>query len=125
MTKEESIKMFREMWSDMADYIEAIKKTIEVYYFKGTWLEIRGIRCINFCPLCEYAEDESRLYSESNICIRCPIQWESDMNTFMCEMKHCWGDHNGLWIMCRDAETWQEQAALARKISELPEREDL
>lgn len=129
MTKEESIKMFREMWSDMADYIENVKRPIDVWHFKSNWLRERNIRCMSECPLCQYSYD---LYCNFNfnsvythMCQACPIEWESDTDSFMCEFKHIIGVNDGLWVMCRDAETWQEQAALARKISELPEREDV
>lgn len=43
--------------------------------------------------------------------------------TLMCEHKENKPSTEvGLWIQCRDAKTWEEQAELARKIANLPER---
>lgn len=71
-----------------------------------------------YCFLCEYA---------CNDCNKCPLAWPSKAKKYMCEDN---GEGRpGLWLECYEMlesenSDWRKQAALARQIANLPERED-
>lgn len=121
MTRNEAIKYFRRMWRDMYDHIMKEERRVHVPTFKNEWCSDRGINFLHDCPLCQYAIERGEY---SHMCNSCPIEWGSAAGTYHCErVSNIDYTGNGLWLKCRNAYAWQEQAALAKQISELPERE--
>lgn len=111
LTREQAIEEHRKMWNLIADEILREKRKLNISDLKYKYCVKNGFKNINAdCFLCEYTN-----YN----CNRRPIDWKNDSKMFMCEK------NQGLWIKCRDAENWQEQAALARQIANLPERTDV
>lgn len=98
----------------MADEIEKCKAIIDVRNFKHQYCLSHNFTCIaSDCFLCAYTN-----YG----CSECPLQWDSEMEEYMCENKYRHYDGKGLWLKCRDSIDWKEQASLARQIANLPER---
>lgn len=119
LTREEAIAEHRKMWRWIAEEIEKRKILLGIWYIKKIYLaQNRFIEPIkNDCFLCGYA---SR-------CEECPLDWGRVKKGLPCE-GDIWSDNEenyGLWWKCQSAKTWQEQAAIARQIAELPEREDV
>lgn len=115
LTRKQAIMWHRDMWNDMADEIERCKAIINVCEFKHQYCSSNNFVSIDeYCFLCEYANCN---------CSKCPLQWESEVEEFMCANKYQYGDREGLWLRCKDSTDWKEQAALARQIANLPERE--
>lgn len=117
LTREQAIEGHRKMYNDMADEIEQSKKLINVGYFKMEYCKKNRCTLIhNYCFACEYSKGD---------CIDCPIEWESSVDELMCLDKEKYEDDHGYYSLLCDAIDWQEQAALARKIANLPERTDV
>ena len=125
MTKQESIKLFRDMWRNMAEVITDLEWTIPIADYKRNYLKNRGIECVNNCPLCEYTMSEDLEYHTCKCCAKCPIDWESTATSYMCEYvsddTHILG-RDGLWWKANQSTDWKEQAQLCLKISQLPEK---
>lgn len=125
LTREQAIAEHRKMWNWIAGFIENSKTISDIDGLKEIYCKRVEKECeiLHNCFLCEYTSFVSFGVKYCS-CDECPIKWESESNKFMCERKrNVTGD--GLWIKCRDAETWQEQDALARQIANLPERTDV
>lgn len=124
LTRERAIAEFRKEWNYIADVIERVKKVIDVSSYKFEYCYENKFYVVkNDCFLCEYVRNGSFDWK----CDKCPIEWPSNFGGFPCEGE-CWEDNKerfGLWWKCKNAETWQEQAALARQIANLPERKDV
>lgn len=81
---------------------------MDITSLKEQYCDAKGFKNIfSGCFLCEYTGVNCKI---------CPLDWGNHSRIYMCER------NNGLWIKCRDSEDWQEQAALARQIANLPER---
>lgn len=114
LTREGAIIWHRKMWNWIADEIEREKTTIGIWNAKKAYLQINGIEPIfNDCFLCEYARCEV----DGCICILCPLLWGENQDTCVITTQGF-----GLFEKCVDCKDWQEQAALARQIANLPER---
>ena len=59
------------------------------------------------------------------IVVPAPIQWGGSLEDFMCMQKYEGDDDEGLYALCCNELDWEEQAELARKIANLPERQDV
>lgn len=124
LTKEQAIEKHREMWNWITDKIIEEKNVQNIYGLKQTYCENKfpNQYILNYCFLCEYSKE----YGREN-CSLCPLDWESKCNNFMCEDKYNISDGLGLWWHCQIhfdkwLNNWEEQAALARQIANLPER---
>lgn len=116
LTREQAIAEHRKMWNWIADQIETLKFTLDIYGYKKEYCSINGCYWIsNWCFLCEYT---------NNDCNLCPLEWGKSI-PYQCEGEIGDQCNQGLWWKCLKAETWQEQAALARQIANLPERTDV
>lgn len=117
LTREKAIYFHREMWNMIADVIEAKQYVQDIDLLKAELVRkripYRRVACNCFC--CEFAW---RFGSDGDDdCLLCPLDWGTDYeNDYPCERD------GGLWVQCRDCTDWKEQAALARKIANLPER---
>ena len=74
------------------------------------------VRVKNNCFCCEYI---------NCVCVFCPIKWESKVENYMCIDEYKENDSEGIYSICCDETDWREQAKLARKIANLPERQDV
>lgn len=120
LTREEALKLHREMWTDMLKELGEEGDIRIRGRFKTDWLEKHFSATeddvANECFLCEYArqwyyEDELVLsgddYFVSGCCEYCPIEWR--------------GDHDDYRFACeRGSITWDESPI--SEILALPER---
>ena len=106
LTREEAIKLHRQMWRWIAEETEKQKRFVsESEYFEAMGIEDEDVPHLkSYC--CEYGG-----------CGSCPIQWSEARNFCL--------DKNSpyrAWERTADGGSWQVAAELARKIAELPER---
>lgn len=120
MTKQEAIKNHRAMWNWIADEIKEAKCVLDVYEMKRQYLLLNGfLRVQNYCFLCQYSSGYG--------CQKCPMEWPSKAETYMCEDDG--NDLDGLWLECYNMYDngdldWRKQADFARQIANLPERSE-
>ena len=119
LTKEEAITLYRKLWRAIYDIVSTGVGIEFVDEVKNDMLERDGFNLINDCPLCEYACAKNN-YDYITMCKYCPVDWGNGENEFQCENHN---GVNGLYGAFKEADSWQEQAAFAKQISELPERE--
>lgn len=102
------------MWNWIADTIKEEKRIKNICTLKRRYCEQNDFKIICNCFCCEYSNFD---------CVSCPLEWNSNLNEFMCEYKREENDDEGLYALCRLEETsWVDQYKLARKIAYLPER---
>ena len=120
LTREEAVSLHRKMWNWIADRIEEekayqdyqdINNLKEEYCYREGFYYVR-----NDCFCWEYANCN---------CDFCPIEWGSDLKDYMCLDKYEVYDDKGLYRLSTYETDWKEQVKLARKISNLPERENV
>lgn len=113
LTKEQAITEHRKMWNWIADQIEYLQTVVDIHDYKKEYcVNHKFYDVLNWCFLCDYTDVE---------CDRCPLKWPSNLS-FPCEGRIGDSRNLGLWWKCKISEDWQEQAALARQIANLPER---
>lgn len=112
LTKREAVRKHRAMWNWIADYIEEKKEVQCIPTLKALYTSYHCDDVANDCYCCEYVVNT--LKDRFTNCADCPIIWETDPD----------GICDGFYNPCLEAESWQEQANLARQIANLPERED-
>lgn len=111
MTKQQAIEEHRKMWNWIADNtLELGVKVPKSLYFKANLYPAFDIPK-NLCFCCEYAYE---VEYEGLSCHICPIQWENDFCL-------CCGSAFFKWS---NEMNYKKAAKLARKIANLPERED-
>lgn len=112
LTREQAIAEHRKMWNWIADQIERKRKYLSISGLKDKYFFMLEMKIIpvDRCFLCQYA-NETNVYCP---CDYCPVVVPEGIG--------CLG---GLYYSVSRAETWQEQAALARQIANLPERTDV
>lgn len=113
LTRQQAIAEHRKMWRWIAELIEKVKRCVDIVDAKAEYLSEKKYKTSlkNECFLCEYG-----FQFDDEFCKYCPVKFPEE------EPDECFG---GLYHKVIYAETWQEQAALARQIAELPEREDV
>lgn len=119
LTREQAIEEHRKMYNEMADEIEKNKRSIK---YVAKWKEhyINEIGFLDFnndCFLCQYTIDK---FPRERCEFTCPLMWGEKLGDTCMVTEY--GD--GLFRRLLYAESWQEQAALASQIANLPERED-
>lgn len=108
LTREQAIAEHRKMWNWIADEIDKIKAPCDIHDLKCEYLKNSEFKYVlRGCFLCAYSDMKGG-------CIACPLM--PDVNNPWCL--------GGLFRNCVYSEDWQEQAALARQIANLPERTD-
>lgn len=126
MLREDAIKKHRAMWNYIAQRIENEKNTMNIGTLKANYVEHSGDDIIemsahNKCYLCNYTDIH---------CRECPLIWPSDFKLYQCENGFLLPNGHiseGLYSECYHLQCtgdWQLQAELARKIANLPEKED-
>lgn len=113
LTRDQAIAEHKEMWLWIAEEIEKLKLCVNIGSCKIKYLSKKKYKVYPWgnCFLCQYDFQ----FSESVACERCPVKSTGEGN----------GCLGGLFFEVCHAETWQKQAALARQIAELPERENV
>ena len=112
MTREEAIANHRKMWRWIADQTERRQRVVDKSnYFIAMGIPGKDWPSAN-CYCCEYDRDNGK-YD----CALCPIEWPTGS---------CCQGEGGLyhqWLYAYG--NWRESAALARRIAELPERDEV
>lgn len=77
LTKEEAVRLHREMWQDMLTELGDTPDRLERVEFKRKWVEkhFPNEHVNSNCILCEYAE--SVVEDSFTRCRKCPIAWNS------------------------------------------------
>lgn len=114
-SKEWYVQKHREMWNWIADHIENEQSIQDIFELKKTFCRYIGEKPKCYCFSCQYDMDD--LFTSQ--CQRCLFDFGGSRNQCSCE------ERISIYYKCRDAETWKEQAELARKIANLPVREDV
>lgn len=119
LTKQEAIEEHRKMWLWITtETIRLKRKVNKLEYLRHFNYDWHSIKCFCFC--CEY--DRQMDNGENYHCEFCPIDWNSNMNIYMCLGKYKEYDSLSLygeWITTSD---YKKAALIAYKISNLPER---
>ena len=76
LTREQALKLHREMWGDMQKKLGDKPSEASRIYFKEEWCKkhFPDEKILAHCFLCEYTVDENGLGD----CHRCPILWGSE-----------------------------------------------
>lgn len=125
LTREQALKLHREMWSDMQKELGDNPSEQNRYYFKYDWVVGHGYvdkygygipTIMDNCFLCEFAIGKRRSITTMR-CNYCPIDWSDLTNSS--------SDLHGFCIDTDDSgyEVWQ--VAPISKILALPEREEI
>lgn len=116
------VDQHRAMWNWIADQIEEKKTALSIHNLKREWCEYYKISLRHDCFSCEYDSEHG-----GNVCEYCLFDWGVDTDScshedgsYSCE-DGCYGECR---LLCYD-NLWEEQAALARKIANLPVREEV
>lgn len=105
------VEQHRAMWNWIADCIEDTKTLYRITDLKEKWCKEHGF-CIQFeCFACEY---DSQF---DNNCKHCLFDWGKRLTWTGCT--------SGYLMDIWKAKTWKERAELARKIANLPVREEV
>ena len=111
MTREEAIANHRKMWRWIADETERRKCEVDKSaYFNAMGITGKDIPWAQ-CYCCEYVNDKCK---DTYDCALCPIEWPGG--------SCCQGGLSYQWLHAYG--NWRESAALARRIAELPERDE-
>lgn len=114
LTKEEAVKLHREMWNWIANEIYQRKKVCEIWDLKHEYLKYNNYSNIrSHCFCCEYVAQ-----SEKAECSKlCPFNWARHRNFVYCV--------DGYYLKCENASDWISQYKLAIKIANLPVRTNI
>lgn len=107
MTRDEAVKKHRAMWGWIAEQIESRKRVRCIPNLKHEFCQNNGDDPELGCYCCEYANERS------GGCGACPLEWPGGGCA-----------DGGLYIDVVDADNWKVQARIARRIAELPERDE-
>lgn len=124
LTREQALKLHREMWGDMQKELGDEPSELKRFHFKYDWLKKYGYvdkygvpNIMDNCFLCEFALDKQYEDNFSHMrCNYCPIDWS--------ELTDPSSDRHGFCIYINNTgyEVWQ--VAPISKILALPEREE-
>lgn len=83
-TKEEIIKLHREMWNYIADNV-SVNNTVSM--LKSKFCKDRGIEIFNYCFCCAWGVQVTGSHLGENMCPECPIKWGNEelLDNFFCE----------------------------------------
>uniref|UniRef100_A0AAU8B0C4 Uncharacterized protein n=1 Tax=Dulem virus 36 TaxID=3145754 RepID=A0AAU8B0C4_9CAUD len=125
LTREQAIAEHRKMWNWIAD--ESEKRNVmlnKTHYFIEHNINANELK--DYCFACEYAyqtyQTKGKKHS-TKFCNYCPLVWESNRRTFMCECKDHRLDDLGLFALWRNSKTIEEHVRYARLLANLPEKE--
>lgn len=119
MTKQEAIEGHRKMWRWIAEQIEKQGVVGNIFELKEKWCEKNGYVLERDCFCCEYV-NENR--NDSRRCDDwCPLMWGKSANDGCMIIDN---HHGGLYHQILFCEDYEEGVILARKIAELPEKQE-
>ena len=117
LTKEEALKLHREMWGDMQKEHGNNPSAFNRFNYKARWIRKHGYgNIMNKCFLCEYALEESG-YDGHKMCNYCPIDW-SELTQDETSKRYGFCTYNKSPDLL---EVWQ--TSYISEILDLPERE--
>ena len=119
LTKEQAIREHRKMWHWIARETLKLKRKVSEQEYLLKFFEYEEL--ISDYILCDYAKGEMEKGDHAYSCLCCPIDWGSKCKHSCVDFSKD-GDCKGLYLRWWDSIDWQEAAALARQIAELPER---
>jgi len=92
LTREQALKLHREMWGDMQKKLGDNPPKHYRYFFKEQWCEehFPNEKILSDCFLCEYVRQISPL---SLRCRNCPIKWGNVETKFNCQGLSVGGDN--------------------------------
>lgn len=77
LTREEALKLHRQMWSDMQNDLGDNPDGEDREAYKADWCDEHGFgNTKNYCFLCEYSHDKSVWF-----CRHCPVKWPTWLGT--------------------------------------------
>ena len=89
LTKEEALRLHRQMWSNMRDELGDNPSWDERWEFKRDWIakHFPLSNVTHYCFLCEYAihEDGNHEYVCYAVCAYCPLKWTAKHVKNTCE----------------------------------------
>lgn len=106
------------MWNWIADESEKQKLRIKKRNYFAFMEELHPPLFDCYCCEYDFLQDDTN-WGVS--CEKCPIDWGSTSNGFMCENLDTDGDGCGLYKQWRTCSDWETAVRLARKIANLPE----
>lgn len=104
------VEQHRAMWNWIADTIERDKGLLFIGNVESQWCSDHSVYPKLDSFPCEYDK------KFGGDCKHCLFKW-GELPGIGCA--------DGYWILCCEAETWREQAEIARKIANLPVREEV
>lgn len=127
LTREEAIRLHREMWMWMASETVNRQKKVSTMDWIAEYIPVWEGELANLRICCTYG---SNLKTTTEwMCKYCPIDWLSTAQNRMCRYKtkedRAGNNATGLYAKWTNAKTWQEAAELAQQIAELPGRENV
>lgn len=108
------VDQHRKMWNWIADQIEKEQSIQDIFYLKRAFCMAIGEDPKCCCFSCQYDSE----YPGEPPCKHCLFDFGGFSWAVSCE------DPISVYCKCLYSETWEEQAELARKIANLPVRED-
>lgn len=122
LTREQALKLHRQMWSDMQDALGDNPDPNNRFIFKCNWIKDNGYintygvsDVLDDCFLCEYAFNEKVKRKDNTRCFYCPIDWSELTSPLSINHGFCIYSKSELGY-----ELWQ--TAPISKILALPER---
>ena len=89
LTKEKTLELHRQMWSDMRDELGDNPSFDERFEFKRDWVKehFPSETVIHYCFLCEYAIGKEGVHTNvcSAVCAYCPLKWTAKYVRNTCE----------------------------------------
>lgn len=115
MNKKEAIAGHRAMWRWIGEETRKRKRCVDKLDYEEVMPEIGDLK--NYCYLCEYASNIEHRYV---FCQNCLVVWPGEGNP--CK---CMDSFYMSWLYAVIEGDWKEASAIALKIAELPEAEDV
>lgn len=121
LTRSEAIRLHRKMWNWIVE--ETLKKKEKVW--KSDYFKKMGIILLENIPevgcyCCEFTKQN--LKNGDVCCNLCPLNWESEVDSFMCCNKYEDYDRKGLFKQWLNEINYKKCASLAMKIANLTEK---
>lgn len=107
------VDQHRAMWNWIADTIQVLQYRCFVNGMKRHWCEENHQYASYSCFACEYVGNTDPVVCRK----KCPFNWGECSGFTRCT--------DGYYAECRDSLDWKKQVELARKIANLPVREEV
>lgn len=131
LSKQKAMEEHRKMWNWIADQYrngrnDCVASLKDEYINCHTDYSADEIQNVCFC--CQYAKEQLQKDGYFYMCDCCPIDWDSEVEDYMCIDRYEMDDSEGLYgelqyLSNRGSHDYEAMAELAEKIANLPERE--